>query len=32
MVMLWYIHSQMYVNVTSVKSLTYGTKNQTTGT
>lgn len=26
MVMLWYIHSQMYVNVTSVKSLTYGTK------
>ncbi|SQC23320.1 multidrug efflux pump acrAB operon transcription repressor [Klebsiella pneumoniae] len=28
MVMLWYIHSQMYVNVTSVKSLTYGTKNQ----
>lgn len=32
MVMLWYIHSQMCVNVTSVKSLTYGTKNQTTGT
>ncbi len=28
MVMLWYIHSQMCVNVTSVKSLTYGTKNQ----
>lgn len=28
MVMLWYIHSQMYVNVTSVKSLTYGTKNK----
>ncbi len=26
MVMLWYIHSQMCVNVTSVKSLTYGTK------
>ena len=28
-VVLWYIHSQMYVNLTPVNSRTYGTKNQT---